>query len=105
MIHAFCSWIAVLLWYILTVMVTIARRLGKFSNMRYTQTVAVYNCFRELKKKKKNLQDTHFDPKLENYVRSEWEHMRYLASYSSQSKGGGMLFYLIITEFKVKKYI
>ena len=38
------------------------------------------------------LQDTQSDPKLENYVCSEWEYTCYFASFSSQSRGVAILF-------------
>ena len=38
------------------------------------------------------LQDTHFDPKLENWIRAEWGYKCYFASYNSSSRGVAILF-------------
>ena len=38
------------------------------------------------------LQDTHFDPKLENCIRAEWGYKCYFASYNSSSRGVAILF-------------
>ena len=38
------------------------------------------------------LQDTHFDPKLENCIRAEWGYKCYFASYNSNSRGVSILF-------------
>ena len=38
------------------------------------------------------LQDTHFDPKLENCIRAEWGYKCYFSSYNSSSRGVAILF-------------
>ena len=38
------------------------------------------------------LLDTHFDPKMENCIRAEWEYKSYFASYNSNSRGVAILF-------------
>ena len=38
------------------------------------------------------LQDTHFDPKMENCIRAEWGYKSYFASYNSNSRGVAILF-------------
>ena len=38
------------------------------------------------------LQDTHFDPKMENCIRAEWGYKCYFASYNSTSRGVAILF-------------
>ena len=38
------------------------------------------------------LQDTHFTPAMNNFVRSEWGYEAYFSSYSSQSRGVAILF-------------
>lgn len=38
------------------------------------------------------LQDTHFDAKLEQYVKSEWGYTCHFASYNSSSRGVAVLF-------------
>ena len=48
------------------------------------------------------LQDTHFDPKMENCIRAEWGYKSYFASYNSNSRGVAILFNNIL-EFLVKK--
>jgi exonuclease III len=48
------------------------------------------------------LQDTHFEPKMENYITAEWGYKIYFASYTSASRGVAVLFNNTF-EFKVKK--
>ena len=48
------------------------------------------------------LQDTHFDPKMENCIRAEWGYKSYFASYNSNSRGVAILFNNNL-EFLVKK--
>ena len=48
------------------------------------------------------LQDTHFDPKLENCIRAEWGYKCYFASYNSNSRGVAILFNNNL-EFSVNK--
>lgn len=48
------------------------------------------------------LQDTHFNAKLENYIRAEWGYECYFASYSSNSRGVAILFNNNF-EFEVRK--
>ena len=48
------------------------------------------------------LQDTHFDAKIENYVRAEWGYKAYFASNTSVSRGVAILFNNNF-EFEVKK--
>ena len=38
------------------------------------------------------LQDTHFDPKMENCIQAEWVYKSYFASYNSNSRGVAILF-------------
>ena len=38
------------------------------------------------------LQDTHFDPKMENCIRAEWGYKSYFASCNSNSRGVAILF-------------
>ena len=63
------------------------------------------DVFHSLKNKKHSvyfLQDTHFEPKLENYIKSEWGYECYFASHSSNARGVAILFNNNF-EFKVKK--
>jgi hypothetical protein len=48
------------------------------------------------------LQDTHFESKLENYVRAEWGYTCYFASFRSNARGVAIMFNNNF-EFKVKK--
>ena len=48
------------------------------------------------------MQDTHFDPKMENCIRAEWGYKSYFASYNSNSRGVAILFNKNL-EFLVKK--
>ncbi len=50
------------------------------------------------------LQDTHFDPKMENCIRAEWGYKSYFASYNSNSRGVAILFNNNF-EFLVKKSV
>ena len=62
------------------------------------------DVFQYLKQKKYSiycLQDTHFDKKIEQYVRSEWGYECFFASYSSNSRGVAVMFNNNF-EFKVK---
>ena len=62
------------------------------------------DVFHYLRKKSHNiycLQDTHFDNKLEKYVKSEWGYSCYFSSYQSNSRGVAILFNNNF-EFKVK---
>ena len=47
------------------------------------------------------LQDTHFEPKIENFISAEWGYESYFSSYSSNSRGVAILFNNNF-EFKVK---
>ena len=52
------------------------------------------DVFQYLREKKCNiyfLQDTHFDPKQESQIRSEWGYECYFASFSTQSRGVAIL--------------
>ena len=63
------------------------------------------DVFQHLKQKNHSvylLQDTHFDLKLEPYIKSEWGYTCYFASYSSQSRGVAVMFNNNF-EFKIKK--
>ena len=48
------------------------------------------------------LQDTHFDPKMEDCIQAEWGYKSYFASYNSNSRGVAILFNNNL-EFLVKK--
>ena len=48
------------------------------------------------------LQDTHFNVKLENYIRAEWGYECYFASHNSSSRGVAIMFNNNF-EFEVKK--
>ena len=48
------------------------------------------------------LQDTHFEPKIENYIKAEWGYHCYFASFSSNARGVAVLFNNNF-EFKVHK--
>ena len=50
------------------------------------------------------LQDTHFDPKMENCIRAEWGYKSYFASYNSNSRGVAILFNNNL-EFLVEKSV
>ena len=47
------------------------------------------------------MQDTHFEPKMENFISAEWGYESYFSSYSSNSRGVAILFNNNF-EFKVK---
>ena len=48
------------------------------------------------------LQDTHFDPKLEDCIRAEWGYKAYFASFNTASRGVAILFNNNF-EFEIKK--
>ena len=50
------------------------------------------------------LQDTHFDPKMENCIRAEWGYKSYFASYNSNSRGVAILFNNNLDFFVKKVY-
>ena len=53
------------------------------------------DVFHYLKQKRHNvyfLQDTHFEPKLESYIKAEWGYTCYFSSHNSQSRGVAILF-------------
>ena len=62
----------------------------------------VFHYLREKQYSVYLLQDTHFDEKIERYVRSEWGYNCYFASCNSQSRGVAILLNNNF-EFKVKK--
>ena len=85
-------------------------------NMSNEITVASVNCqgLGDLKKRREVfhflrqkrfsiyfLQDTHFSPKLEQYIRAEWGYTAYFSSKNSNSRGVAILFNNDF-EFKVK---
>ena len=53
------------------------------------------DVFHYLRNKKYNiyfLQDTHFEEKTEQYILSEWGYKGFFSSYTSNSRGVGILF-------------
>ena len=62
----------------------------------------VFHCLRNKSYSIYLLQDTHFDPKLENCIRAEWGYKCYFASYNSSSRGVAMLFNINF-QFSVNK--
>ena len=71
--------------------------LGDFQKRR-----DVFHCLKNKKYSVYFLQDTHFEPKLENYIKSEWGYDCYFASHSSNARGVAILFNNNF-EFKIKK--
>ena len=52
----------------------------------------VFHYFRKKSYSIYLLQDTHFDPKIENCIRAEWGYKCHFASYNSSSRGVAILF-------------
>ena len=50
------------------------------------------------------LQDTHFEEKMEPYIKSEWGYEAYFSSFSSNARGVAIQFHNNF-EFKIKKTV